>query len=142
MLDVALVGCGKDKHDGSRRAFDLYKGNLTRAALSHAARNHAHVAILSAKYGLLLPDDVVDSYTLKLDQLSCPERCAWAAQVVARLDQLTSGSPARFTIYAGKPYIETLVNHPAFRRHPEWEYADPLRGLEVGQRLSWFKARR
>jgi len=51
---------------------------LFQKAYDYCARNYDHVAILSAKYGLLLPDEKIDPYDLTLKVMSDSEQIKWA----------------------------------------------------------------
>ena len=71
MVEIAVVGCARRKLDGPAPADQLYIGTYFRACY-RAARVIApgRVFILSAKYGLLRPEEVIRTYDLRLGQLS------------------------------------------------------------------------
>lgn len=64
---LAVIGCGARKLEHPAAAADLYTGGYFRAALA-AARAIAgpRVLILSARYGLLDPAQVVEPYELRI----------------------------------------------------------------------------
>lgn len=139
---IALIGCGKSKRPGSHPARDLYTGPLFRAAIAHAERTAERVFIVSACYGLLPLDRVVESYDAMLP-LDAGERSAWAIRVrTALLVEIDMAGDARaeVTIYAGGAYANPLeavllVEHRI-------RVLLPLDGLTQGARLAWFKQRR
>lgn len=65
-----VVPCGAEKVTGSAKVRDLYVGGMFRYCLdavqATAAGQDATILVLSAKYGLVGLDDVVDSYDVKM----------------------------------------------------------------------------
>jgi hypothetical protein len=107
---IGLIACSKRKLDHAAPARELYTGpvfGLSRKWMESRAAGLAGWAILSAKHGLLMPDDVVEPYDLSLDSLTAEERRAWAdrtrAQIVARW-----GTDRPFMVLAGDHYREAL----------------------------------
>jgi len=68
------VGCGKGKLDHATKARYLYTGSLFRKANAYCIANYDEWFILSAKHGLLDPNDVIDPYDLSLKILGADER--------------------------------------------------------------------
>jgi len=87
--------------------------------------------ILSAKYGLLSPDDLIEPYELTLKKMKTA-RIAISTQ--GREDLLgpraTLGAD-QFVFLAGVPYRENLVLRI---RH----YTVPMEGLDFGTQLQWL----
>lgn len=65
--ELLLVSCSARKIRGRTRAANLYRGVLFRLALKYAKRNGLSVMILSAKYGFVHPDQILDYYNQKLE---------------------------------------------------------------------------
>jgi len=87
--------------------------------------------ILSAKYGLLSPDDLIEPYELTLKKMKTAERRAWAQKVLATLRQNCDLDTDQFVFLAGVPYRENLVPHI---RH----YTVPMEGMDFGIQLQWL----
>ena len=113
--------------------------SLFRKAYQYATKNYGMVVILSAKYGLLLPDDRIEPYDLTLTAMSKQQRKEWAnnvfEQMRKRLD-LKKIESAYF--HTGKKYREHLI--------PMLESAGikcivPLEGLSFGQQLAWYNTK-
>lgn len=130
-MRIALVGCVKTKRSSASRAGDLYTSPLFRAMREFAIRNADAWYILSAEYGLLHPDQVVEPYERTLNRMSKPERAAWAKRVQA---QLSAALPpaADVILLAGTRYREELV---PFLRGTGHAVAIPLEGLAFGRQL-------
>jgi len=92
------------------------------------------IFILSAKYGLLKPDDVIAPYEKTLKTMNTSERSAWAANVLSRLCKEADLQEDKFIFLAGAPYRENLVHHI---RH----YEVPMEGLSFGRQLQWLTER-
>ena len=77
--EVVLVGCVKGKLEWASRvpAKDLYVSPLWRSRRIYAERSGLPWYILSAKYGLLDPDDRIQWYDLSLGDLPAAQRRAW-----------------------------------------------------------------
>jgi hypothetical protein len=90
--------------------------------------------ILSAKHGLLSPDEVIAPYEQTLNRLSVMERRAWAEMVKNRLVSVVMPED-RVVILAGARYREFLM--------PTLELLAarveiPMEGMRIGEQLSWL----
>ena len=83
--DVVLVGCVQTKRFGRHAARNLYTSTLFSGRRNYAEPLGVPWFILSGKYGLVAPDEEIDSYHLSLLDLSAPERRAWSERVLAAL---------------------------------------------------------
>lgn len=131
---VYLVGCSDTKRVGPCLARELYTGDLFLKARAYVQARQAEWYILSAKYGLLHPDDPVDYYNLHIRGLSLAQRRAWAERVRAAMTERDLMAHP-LICFAGKTYRTALELPPGV--HVE----APLEGLGIGQQLGWFKAR-
>lgn len=128
---IGLVGCGAKKLDRAAPARDLYTGALFRKAAAHAEVTCDRWFILSAKHGLVRPDDVIEPYDVVLSAHS-PE---WDELVRAQLAAELAGAPRVLLVaLAGERYRTAL--HPC-----QWPYEIPMRGLGIGQQLAWLTER-
>lgn len=90
--------------------------------------------ILSAKHGLLTPDDWVEPYNLTLADLRAPARRAWAQRVLHSLAPRIAPAD-RVVILAGARYREHLV--PGLRARLV-QVDLPFEGLGIGEQLRWL----
>ena len=86
------------------------------------------VFILSAKHGVVSPDEEIDAYDLSLGVASREYRVEWASRVSAQLRLL---SDSRLVVLAGDKYCRGWT--PDFANIER-----PLRGLGIGQQLAWL----
>jgi hypothetical protein len=134
----ALLPCTKSKLAWASPAWAMYQPSPLFSGLWRVALASAYEPlILSAKYGLLRPDDVIDPYDETLKGRSRSFRAAWAASVLHDLRRHLPPA-ARIVSYLSVDYAEFLV--PALRAdgHPVEE---PLLGLRNGKRLAWCRLR-
>ncbi len=147
---IIVVGCGKLKLDRAAPAAELYVGPLFKAARAYAEANSDAWCIMSALYGILEPDRVVEPYNVSfqsLDKITRGDRARmirhqfqaspYCRHVQRVADPTTRRgfreiSP-RVVVLAGEDYVDALA---------EYKPETPLRGLGIGERLRWFKERR
>ena len=150
-ITIGLVGCSKskDKSPGLLPARERYTGRIFRAALAYSKKTHGMTFILSAKYGLLRPDDEIPFYEQRLSG-SKAERMAWAERVVTRLEETLNSyvSPwwlrhvvrYEFFCYAGRDYrqyLKPLVE----ATWPGATFHAPLAGVAgVQAQVAWFQS--
>jgi len=123
---IGLVACCSRKLDHPAPARELYCSRLFKAAVAwlEASTRCGGWAILSAKYGLVDPDQVIEPYDLYLGSLRQCEREAWAERTRAQLLE-RYGDDTIFLVLAG------------------WEYKQCLSGLMVEDPVAyWTRERR
>ena len=82
---IVLVSCGKQKLDHSAQGKDLYISRRFRAARKFAETFGSNWFILSAKHGLVAPDQILDPYDQDLNLLTSCEKSLWVETIVAGL---------------------------------------------------------
>jgi hypothetical protein len=78
MTTVAFLSCVKLKDDRPRQARDLYVSPWFVMARRFAERNADRWFILSAAYGLVDPERVIEPYDRTLKKMKIEERRGWA----------------------------------------------------------------
>lgn len=131
-MKVALISCGKHKQSGVHCAKDLYISTRFRLAYQYASRNYDRVYILSAHYGLLDPNESVQTYDKTLCDMTDAERRKWASNVLLQIC-LYIPREAEIHYFCGKSYREHLIG-----RLGRVEVV-PLQGMRIGEQLQWFK---
>ncbi len=127
---LVLVGCAKAKLDVPAPASDIYVSPLFRASMAWAQATQQPVRILSAKYGILPTDTVIEPYDVYLGDLTARERSALAYRVREQL----RGTPATdVVVLGGKAYVD-LVREAL----PDAAIHSPLEMLNIGNRIRWL----
>jgi len=93
--------------------------------------------ILSAKYGVLLPEQIIDPYDKTLYRMTKQERAEWRTAVLDVLFKLLNPSD-KVISYLPRLYAEGIIEA---LKGKGYEVEEPIAGLGRGQRLKWFKDR-
>jgi hypothetical protein len=132
MSTIGLVGCSRRKLPNAAPAAELYTSLLFRLASQFCAATCGCWFILSAKHGLVMPDEVIEPYDVTLRGLGRQGKLPWARRVAAQLHErgLLDGHH-RFVVHAGADYASPLAQHLPVEQ--------PLQCLGIGQRLAWYR---
>lgn len=125
---VALIACSAAKCDRTTTAADLYRGDFFNKAVAYA--RHAlqgAFAILSAKHGLLDPEDIVAPYDQRLGGAAA--RREWAVDVHDALYE-QFGEETTFVLLCGKDYAAAAEG---------FDVESPLAGLGLGDKKGWLR---
>ena len=134
---LGLVSCTKSKRSHRCPAREMYQASeLFRKAYKYAIKHYDYVAILSAKYGLLLPEEEIDPYQLTLKSMTTEEQRNWSEKVLSQLEgKLDALGISEVFFHAGFEYRRHLVEQlgeRGIRCHV------PLKGLGIGQQKAWY----
>lgn len=136
-MKLGLVSCTSKKKNHKCRAEEMYLASpLFRRAWNYARKNYDINIILSAKYGLLLPDDEISPYNLALKNMRKEDRKRWAENVFKQMkNRLKLRDIKEAYFHTGKEYREFLI--------PKLEKIGikcfvPLKGLPIGKQLRWY----
>jgi hypothetical protein len=134
--DVVLVGCVKTKLPHAAPARDLYTSPLFRGRRRYAELTRRPWFIVSARWGLLAPEEVVATYDMYLGDQPPAYRWAWAEFVVAQL-QSAMGPLNGLTVelHAGADYRSALED--LLRAHGAIP-VNPVPSGGLGEILSWY----
>ena len=128
---IGLVACTKGKQPYPCAARQMYSPSaLFRKASAYCAREYDAWYILSAEYGLLAPDDMIEPYDKTLKTMSAAERRAWGRKVSAQLKGL---GDHQYFAHAGSAYLKPLSG---------LNIVNVLAGLRMGERLQWYSQTR
>jgi len=114
-------------------ACDLYTSSLFR--LSYMFANQLSpdgIFILSAKYGLVRPEQIIEPYDATLVKMSFKDVKLWAQSVLKDLRVYSDLNNDHFIILAGQSYRKYLINELS-------SYAIPMLGLRIGEQLQYLK---
>ena len=133
-MSLYLVSCVSKKRAVPAPAQDLYVSPLFLKTRAYVEGLGQPWYILSAKYGLVRPEQLIDPYDLTLKQMGVAERRRWAERVMSQLQPHLDGV-AEVVFLAGQPYQEFL--NPQISKQGVTVY-DPLQGLKIGERMRWL----
>lgn len=130
-MRIGLVGCVKTKLPSPAPAGDLYVSPLFRGRRDFVERTCDRWFVLSAKHGLVEPQQILEPYDETLAGRPSSELRAWAGRVVRELkDRLGPLREHTFEVHAGAAYR----NHHRLSRGEQASPlpAGPLRGGAAG----------
>ena len=131
---IALVSCVASKRPGKCAARDLYASAWFKKVRQHVDTAGLSWYVLSAKYGLLHPDQQIDPYEMTLNNMSIRERQAWAQSVMRQIGEQLPGRD-KFVLFAGLRYREFL--QPLLESEGA-KIRVPMAGLTQGRQLNWL----
>jgi hypothetical protein len=132
---IALVACVAAKAPTPRQAKDLYTSPWFVKAAAYAEKSADAWYILSAKYGLVGPHEIIAPYDETLNRMPVTARKSWAAQVLADLKTVAVKPGDRIVMLAGKRYREHFVGPLQAHGCP---VEIPMAGLGIGKQLQWL----
>jgi cytoplasmic iron level regulating protein YaaA (DUF328/UPF0246 family) len=132
---VVLISCVCKKLDGAHPAYLLYISDWFRKAWKYAQCFGDQQFILSAEYGLINPNEIVENYEKTLNAMNVKERRAWADQVFLSLKKILKGDES-VVFLAGQKYREFLIKRV---ESLGCKVEVPLEGLRIGEQKAWLK---
>lgn len=127
----ALISCSKSKGGHRDLARNMYVSPLYRKSVMVAEGWGLPFSILSAKHGLLDPEETIEPYDLTLKGASKRFKLDWAHKVDEQIRR-SIDRKKRLIVLAGDDYYAPLIE--AGIKDP-LDYFAPMRGLSLGNRL-------
>lgn len=134
-MRIALIACSGKKLSHAAPARELYQGDLFKKSVTHAEHTCDLWYVLSAKHGLVTPDQVLEPYDETLSTKTPDQRREWGQAVIAAIEERLGG-PHHWYLYAGQQYVQPLVAAGYLRGF----VGVPLAGKRFGEQLAWLKA--
>ena len=134
-MSLYLVSCVSQKLAIPAPAKDLYISSLFQKSRAYVERLGQPWFILSAKYGLVHPDQVIEPYDLTLNGMGVADRRRWSDTVMSQLQPHLNGVN-EVVFLAGRSYCKYLKPQLVKRGVA---VLDPMKGLQIGRRLSWVE---
>ena len=126
---IILISCSKKKGIQKNKAEHLYQSPLFKSSYTYAKNQKPQaIYILSAKYGLLSPDTIIEPYNQTLNKMKIAERKKWSENIIYTLKDKHSLENDIFIILAGKKYYEYFIKSLS-------NIKLPLEHLKIGERL-------
>lgn len=132
-MRIVLISCVAKKKSTPAKAKDMYVSPLFKGAYSYAHKLGAdRIFVLSAKYGLLDENDVIEPYNETLNTKKSAEIKSWSDRVLVSLAAKTDLATDEFVFLAGERYRKFLVDRIA-------HVSVPLEGMPIGRQLAFYK---
>jgi hypothetical protein len=135
---IGLVGCVKSKLSSPAPARELYASPLFAGRRRWVERTCESWFILSAKYGLVAPEQLVEPYDQTLTRMGRVERSAWSRAVVTSLRaKLHDLRLYTFEIHAGAAYLDFGLRDSLVAEGAAVEI--PSLHLRLGEQLALYR---
>jgi hypothetical protein len=134
MGKICLVACSRLKRGHATKAKYLYSSPLFIKSSEFAQKNFDSWYILSAKYSLLEPEQIIEPYDLTLKNISHSNKKIWANLVFEQLQKVSNPGDV-ITFLAGSHYYEYLA---PMLSEKGYEVNIPLKGFSIGKQLNWL----
>lgn len=131
---IALVGCTSPQYSQPMPARWLYHSEWFLRAAAVAETSSAGWFILSARYGLLHPDQKIAPYDLIISDLTPSQRQVWAKAVVQTLSLIIK--PIDKLLLLAEPDYHTPIY--TLLKNNTWRLNAPLQGLSSQAQLTWL----
>ncbi len=125
---VGLIGCGKAKLGHAAEACELYTGPLFQKSRAYVEQFCDEWGILSAKYGLIMPGQIIPPYNVTLTKMARAKRMRWCETTFQAIVERWSAEES-YVVLAGESYLCATAGLDAVY---------PLAGLGIGERLRWL----
>lgn len=132
---VLLIGCVKSKRPEPAPARSLYTGALFGKRVAYAEASGLPWFVLSSRWGLVDPDELIAPYDMYLGDTSSAYRRAWGDFVTAQLAQRMSLAGTTVEIHAGDHYVNAV--RPALEKQGA-AVSDPVEADSMGATLAWY----
>ena len=132
-MKIYLISCVKQKRDITCKAKEMYTSPLFKGAYKYAQKMQADkIFILSAKYGLLHENYIIQPYNETLKTKHKQEIYEWSNRVLSQLTKVVDIQKDMFVFLAGEKYRKYLL--PRLNN-----YDIPLQCLSIGKQLAFYK---
>ena len=136
MANIGLISCVSLKQKQESKAIDLYISPLFIKSKEYALKRLDRFFILSAKHGLLSPEEKISPYDLTLKNMDKNERMKWSNNVYKNLITKINKKDS-LVFLAGENYREYL--EPKLKADG-FNVASPLYKMSIGEQLQWYSS--
>ena len=133
MTRIAIISCTSSKKSYTCKASELYSESPRfRLAYEYAKLVSDKIFVLSAKYGLVPEDRVIEPYNETMKDKNTMQRREWSVHVLSELSLVSDLDQDNYIVLAGESYIENLSPHLN-------NYSRPLKGKALGEWIPELK---
>jgi len=136
MANIGLISCVSKKANVPMQAKNLYTSDLFRKSKAYVESECDRWFILSAKYGLVEPEQIIHPYNETLNSKSSKEKLSWALSVFDKLKNNVNAND-EIVFIAGENYRKHLI---PLLEQMGCTVTVPLKGLGIGKQLKWLKS--
>jgi hypothetical protein len=132
---VVFVSCVGQKQKGTHSAKDLYQSTWFHKARRYAEDVGDQWLVLSAKHGVVAPDDQIADYDVTLNKMDVKSRMVWGNEITKYVLKNYLPQDHKLIFLAGRKYREFTT---PYLRNCGYDIEVPMMGLGIGQQLQWL----
>lgn len=136
MSSICLVSDSKSQRHMKSLAENLFSSALFQKSKAYATTKCTRWYILSARYGLIEPNQLIEPYGMMFDDLPGEQKFKWGQQVLASILQQRIVTYDVIVLLAGASYQAYLLPVLQARRYT---VETPLKGLSAVDQLAWLE---
>jgi len=131
---LAIIPCtGQKSDEESGPAREIWEGNHFQLILAHVEMFYDRVLVMSYKYGLISPDDVIESYDIDMRTEKAATRIRWWFKLKQQIDKIADeDKPELVALYTGHFERDRVIRE--FVKHGVEQVIVPFAGLGIGLR--------
>lgn len=134
-MKIGMVSCSKLKRNEACKASQMYdRSHLFRFASEYCRSHYDQWYILSAKYGLLSPNEIIQPYDKCLYSMSVEDQERWGRMVADQIRQEVMPEDELY-FHTGSLYSARIAK---FLKN-EYHLYEPMQGLPIGKQMHWYK---
>lgn len=110
---IVFIGCGAAKMKNACKAKNMYIGNYFRLCFAYAQTftTQDNIYILSAKYGVLPLEKVIEPYNRTLNKMTKQEKQDWKDMVIEQLINIDIKENTEVAFICGTNYYNLLEDY-------------------------------
>lgn len=110
---IVFIGCGATKMKTACKARKMYVGNYVQLCLAYAQTftTQDNIYILSAKYGVLPLEKVIEPYNKTLNNMNIEEKQDWKNMVIKQLEEMNINKDTEVVFICGTNYYTLLEDY-------------------------------
>ncbi len=134
-MKIGFISCSSKKLNKKCCAKELYSpSTLFFYALKYCLINYDKTYILSAKYGLVELEDILEPYNLTLNKMNKEEINNWAQRTSFQIkEKLLISDCDELYFHCGERYCSVIKYLNIYKIY------HPLEGLIIGKQLNFYK---
>ena len=129
---IVFIGCGATKMKNACKARKMYVGNYVQLCLAYAQTftTQDNIYILSAKYGVLPLEKVIEPYNKTLNNMNIEEKQDWKNMVIKQLEDIGINKDTEVVFICGTNYYTLLEDY-----FTNYKLPLPKQGIGVQQQF-------
>jgi hypothetical protein len=132
-MSVAIIPCTNQKSDVAGPAREVWAGAHFQLVLAHAEIHFDWTYVMSYKYGLITPDQLIEPYDLNIKNAAMREKLEWWLKLRTHIAEAAATKPRIVGVFTGNFERDRFIRE--WVRNGVRNVLVPWQGLGIGQRI-------